>query len=114
MVVSGEPPKSRGHRRLNGGAGPCARAAAGRHQESILNEGAPVDRKTRIDPPALRSFLELTYEELEELNLAAKQQRTNRVKLDIVREQRSKYLTDEKRLKAVTVCFTDLEGRMHM
>ena len=25
-----------------------------------------------------------------------------------------KYLTDEKRIKAVTVCFTDLEGRLHM
>ena len=25
-----------------------------------------------------------------------------------------KYLTDEKRIKAVTVCFTDLEGRFHM
>ena len=24
------------------------------------------------------------------------------------------YLTDEKRIKAVTVCFTDLEGRLHM
>lgn len=25
-----------------------------------------------------------------------------------------RYLTDEKRIKAVTVCFTDLEGRLHM
>ena len=25
-----------------------------------------------------------------------------------------KYLTDEKRIKAVTVCFADLEGRLHM
>ena len=25
-----------------------------------------------------------------------------------------KYLADEKRIKAVTVCFTDLEGRLHM
>ena len=33
---------------------------------------------------------------------------------DKVREERIKYLTDEKRIKAVTVCFTDLEGRLHM
>jgi glutamine synthetase len=62
----------------------------------------------------LRSFLEISYDELEELNLQAKQQRVNRVKADTIREQRMKYLTDEKRIKAVTVCFTDLEGRLHM
>ena len=33
---------------------------------------------------------------------------------DKIREARMKYLTDEKRIKAVTVCFTDLEGRLHM
>jgi glutamine synthetase len=74
----------------------------------------PVDRKTRSDLPALRSFLEISYDELEELNLEAKQQRLGRVKPDKVREQRMKYLADEKRIKAVTVCFTDLEGRLHM
>jgi glutamine synthetase len=34
--------------------------------------------------------------------------------LDQIREERQKYLADERRIKAVTVCFTDLEGRMHM
>src|ERR1700728_3622014 len=43
----------------------------------------------------LRNFLALTYDELEELNLEAKEQRKNRV-------------------KAVTVLFSDLEGRLHM
>jgi glutamine synthetase len=62
----------------------------------------------------LRDFLEIPYDELEELNLAAKAQRLNRVPLDKLREERLKYLTDEKRIKAVTVCFTDLEGRFHM
>src|SRR5690606_27455731 len=33
---------------------------------------------------------------------------------DVMREERMKYLADEKRIKAVTVCFTDLEGRFHM
>ncbi len=73
-----------------------------------------MDRKARSDAPSLRSFLELTYDELEEKNLEAKLQRLDRVKIDKVREARSKYLTDEKRIKAVTVCFTDLEGRLHM
>lgn len=62
----------------------------------------------------LRDFLEIPYAELEELNLAAKAQRLGRVASDVVREERTKYLTDEKRVKAVTVCFTDLEGRLHM
>ena len=62
----------------------------------------------------LRSFLTLPYEELEELNLKAKEQRKNRVPLDQIREERIKYLTDEKGIKAVTVLFSDLEGRLHM
>src|ERR1700750_1509771 len=61
-----------------------------------------------------RNFLALPYEELEELNLKAKGQRRDRVAADTVREERLKYLTDEKRIKAVTVMFSDLEGRLHM
>ena len=62
----------------------------------------------------LRNFLHLTYDELEEMNLNAKEQRKNRVPMEIIREERLKYLTDEKRIKAVTVLFSDLEGRLHM
>ncbi len=62
----------------------------------------------------LRDFLEIPYEKLEEMNLSAKQERLDRKPGDAVRETRMKYLTDEKRIKAVTVCFTDLEGRLHM
>ena len=62
----------------------------------------------------LRNFLALTYDELEELNLKAKEQRRSRVSVDKIREERIKYLTDEKRIKAVTVLFSDLEGRLHM
>jgi glutamine synthetase len=61
-----------------------------------------------------RNFLALSYEELEELNLAAKADRTSRVAADQIREKRLKYLKDEKRIKAVTVLFTDLEGRLHL
>ena len=62
----------------------------------------------------LRNFLALSYEELEEKNLQAKSERLNRVPIDKVREERLKYLTDEKRIKAVTVLFSDLEGRLHL
>ena len=65
-------------------------------------------------PNELRNFLALTYEELEDLNLEAKEQRRNREPIDKVQEKRLKYLTDEKRIKAVTVLFSDLEGRLHM
>ena len=62
----------------------------------------------------LRNFLALSYEELEELNLKAKEQRKNRVAIHKIQEERLQYLTDEKRIKAVTVMFSDLEGRLHM
>ncbi len=61
-----------------------------------------------------RNFLELSYEELEDLNLAAKEQRKQRVAADVLKEERLKYLTDTKGIKAVTVVFSDLEGRLHM
>jgi glutamine synthetase len=62
----------------------------------------------------LQDFLRLSYAELEELNLCAKEQRLNRVPVHQIQEERLKYLTDEKRIKAVTVLFSDLEGRLHM
>jgi glutamine synthetase len=62
----------------------------------------------------LRNFLTISYDELEELNLGAKEQRKNRIAPNKVREDRLQYLTDEKRIKAVTVLFSDLEGRLHM
>src|SRR6476659_8570575 len=62
----------------------------------------------------LQDFLTLSYAELEELNLAAKAQRLGRVPAHQIQEERIKYLTDEKRIKAITVLFSDLEGRLHM
>ncbi|MEO6803842.1 MAG: glutamine synthetase family protein [Granulicella sp.] len=62
----------------------------------------------------LRNYLELSYAELEDLNLSVKDQRKKRVPADVIQEERLKYLTDETRIKAVTVCFSDLEGRLHM
>src|ERR1017187_3553060 len=65
-------------------------------------------------PTEYRNFLALSYDELEQLNLQAKADRLNRVDPDKIREERLKYLADEKHIKAVTVMFSDLEGRMHL
>src|ERR1700752_2786847 len=62
----------------------------------------------------LRDFLALSYAELEELNLRAKAQRQERVPLRALQEERLRYLAEEPRIKAVTVLFSDLEGRLHM
>jgi glutamine synthetase len=62
----------------------------------------------------LRDFLEIPYDKLEEMNLQIKANRIARTAADKFQEARIKDLTDEKRIKAVTVCFSDLEGRLHM
>lgn len=63
---------------------------------------------------SLRDFLEIPYGKLEELNGEAKELRARRVAAGEVEEERRRYLADEKRIKAVTVCFSDVEGRLHM
>ena len=64
---------------------------------------------TSGDAP-IKKFLELTYEELEELNIAARAIR------DPAQAQTThlKYLEAQKTIKAITVCFSDIEGRLHM
>ena len=67
-----------------------------------------------MEMQGLRNFLEIPYDELEERNLASKEARLARHAEEQVAENRRKEISAEKRLKAVTVCFTDLEGRLHM
>jgi len=62
----------------------------------------------------LRDFLTLTYGELEDLNLKAKRQRAERVPAEKIAAERLAYLEKETRIKAITVLFSDLEGRLHM
>jgi glutamine synthetase len=62
----------------------------------------------------LHNRLSLPYGELEEKNLKAKEDRKTRRAVGQIQEDRLKYLTDEKGVKAVTVLFSDLEGRLHM
>ena len=61
-----------------------------------------------------RNFLALSYDELEEINLKAKADRLNHVDAGKIQEERLKFLTDQKHIKAVTVMFSDLEGRIHL
>jgi len=62
----------------------------------------------------LKNFLTLTYAELEDLNLTAKAQRKARIDPAVIQEERLKYLNDTPSIKAVTLLFSDLEGRLHM
>ncbi len=58
----------------------------------------------------LTNLLTLTYNELEDMNLKA------RAIKDPAKAEAThvKYLTAETRIKAVTLCFSDIEGRLHM
>lgn len=62
----------------------------------------------------IKKFLEIPYEELENRNLMAKEKLRNRTAAHTLKEESLRELHDEKTLKAVTVCFSDLEGRFHM
>lgn len=61
----------------------------------------------------LRNFLEIPYDELEEMNIKARTRADSEDSALLEKEYRS-YLLKEKRIKAVTLCFTDIEGRFHM
>lgn len=60
----------------------------------------------------LKNFLEIPYDELETMNLEAAEAAQKLSKKELEQKYR-KYLMNEKRLKAVTLCFTDIEGRFH-
>jgi len=64
-------------------------------------------------PTELQDRLSLSYAELEDMNLKFKEERKT-LSADNIQEARLKFLNDEKRVKAVTVLFSDLEGRLHM
>ncbi|PKL74603.1 MAG: glutamine synthetase, partial [Candidatus Melainabacteria bacterium HGW-Melainabacteria-1] len=61
-----------------------------------------------------KNFLDVSYDELEELNLEAKSRLLKRESEDKLQEEYIRYLSDKREIKAVTVAFTDLEGRFHM
>lgn len=61
----------------------------------------------------LTSFLELPYDKLEELNISQKERAETVDYKDLEKELKA-FLLKEKKIKAVTVCFTDIEGRFQM
>jgi glutamine synthetase len=61
----------------------------------------------------LKDFLRIPYEELEKLNLKAKENAEKKTAEQLKKEYTA-YLLKEKRIKAVTLLFTDIEGRLHM
>ncbi len=58
-------------------------------------------------------LLDLSYAELEEKNLEIKAERLLGASSEDMKAKLLKYLDLEKGIKAVTVCFSDLEGRLH-
>lgn len=61
----------------------------------------------------LKNFLEIPYDELETLNLDAAEAAETLPAAELEKKYRA-YLLKEKRIKAVTLCFSDIEGRFHM
>ena len=61
----------------------------------------------------LKDFLEIPYEKLEEMNLKAKDD-AEKLSPTAMEKKYSDWLKKEKRVKAVTLCFSDIEGRLHM
>lgn len=66
-----------------------------------------------MEPTELKHFLELTYDELEAKNLDMIAKRRKLAPAQIEKELRA-YLEKEKAIKAVTICFSNIEGRLHM
>jgi len=62
---------------------------------------------------SLKTFLELSYEQLEEMNLSASEKAEKLSAAELEKEHKA-FLIKEKKIKAVTLCFTDIEGRFHM
>ena len=62
----------------------------------------------------LTNFLELSYEELEERNLRMKEERAKNQASEYYEDIVVKILKEEKSIKAVTVAFTDIEGKLLM
>ncbi|MFA5161808.1 MAG: glutamine synthetase family protein [Elusimicrobiales bacterium] len=68
--------------------------------------------KQRTEAP-LKNFLEIPYDELEAMNLSAVEAAETLPAAELEKKHRA-YLEKEKYLKAVTLCFSDIEGRFHM
>ncbi|PIE02595.1 MAG: glutamine synthetase [Acidobacteria bacterium] len=62
---------------------------------------------------SIKNFMELAYDQLEAMNLEAIKRVKDRTPASELKKYYISYLKNEPALKAVTVCFSDLEGRFH-
>lgn len=60
-----------------------------------------------------KSLSSLNYDDLASLNLAIKQERLNHITQEQAQKKRFKFLQEYPEIKAVTLAFTDLEGKFH-
>lgn len=77
-----------------------------------LSEPITLSHSPRMN--ASSDFLELTYQELEERNLRIKHEREEGRPQDYFREVLIEELKNEAGIKAAIICFSDLEGKLHM
>lgn len=61
-----------------------------------------------------KGFIDFSYAELEEMNLETKRDRMNGVSEFDFETRFLKYLEGEKGIKALTICFTDIEGKLQL
>ncbi|MDH5532818.1 MAG: glutamine synthetase family protein [Candidatus Pacebacteria bacterium] len=66
-----------------------------------------------LNNKTITPFLEISYEKLEELNLTAIK-RSETIDPALLEKEYREYFKKETKLKAITLCFSDLEGRLHM
>lgn len=92
---------------------PNGTATIGIRRQTLKTNGISRSTVPEISHAPLKNFLEIPYDDLEELNLKAKQA-DEKGNLKQIEADCRAYLSNEKRLKAITVCFTDIEGRLHM
>lgn len=62
----------------------------------------------------LKSFSSYSYKELQHKNLEAKSARKDRISSDELQKAYQSALRADEGIKAVTVCFSNIEGRLHM
>lgn len=60
-----------------------------------------------------KSFSDLSYDDLASLNLGIKQERLDHITQEQAQKKRFKFLQEYPEIKAVTIAFTDLEGKLH-
>lgn len=91
---------------------PLVATSAGQTRTIRSRERAEFTPTPRLKDSA--TFLEISYSELEERNLKLKRQREEGKTSDEFGAELRKTIADDEGIKALTVCFSDLEGKLHM